>query len=349
MRWGPDDHGPAPEDGYGHPVRFARWLTPNRAEFVRLDGVEWLRWQVSDDPRGHTWRDVDPETLEMTTGLDEVDWTPGGPDLLPDLIGVLDPPVNAEALCSFIERWGAPEICAHGHLHGHRGHKPLSKDFPEIHVPMCGWAEAEGQAAVRVAHLIRWAQVCRAMMRAGAHLRSGRRVSAYDARVLWPAVVADEDPAAREDAAVVRTPALVALDVVYLQRAVEEAFLGAGLHITYSWDAGEARPTVQMGVRGPIGAALLQAALATAQADGFAVCSGCAQPFVPKRAPRAGARVWCAACGRQAAVRDAQRRYRERKKAEAAAARGAADLHEHRAAKSRRATGKTKGDGSGTA
>jgi hypothetical protein len=41
-------------------------------------------------------------------------------------------------------------------------------------------------------------------------------------------------------------------------------------------------------------------------------CSGCGKPYVPKNVPRSGKHTYCQKCGRKAALRDAQARWREK-------------------------------------
>lgn len=63
--------------------------------------------------------------------------------------------------------------------------------------------------------------------------------------------------------------------------------------------------------------ALLVKLLSAISGSGFSSCSECGDVYVPKRKPRAGEAHYCSKCGREAAVRAAGVRYRERRLAQA--------------------------------
>ncbi len=50
--------------------------------------------------------------------------------------------------------------------------------------------------------------------------------------------------------------------------------------------------------------------------QGTSTCCACGVVFQPKRPPAAGRSSYCPSCGKKAALRDAARRYRAKKKAE---------------------------------
>jgi len=68
------------------------------------------------------------------------------------------------------------------------------------------------------------------------------------------------------------------------------------------------------GAGASLGGSLAVQFIHAVSAGGFAICSGCRQPFVPKRQPSQGRRCYCAAkaCRVNAALRDAQRDWRQR-------------------------------------
>jgi hypothetical protein len=61
--------------------------------------------------------------------------------------------------------------------------------------------------------------------------------------------------------------------------------------------------------------ALVIQVLAAIAGTGFAACSSCGAPYVPKRRPRSKGRHYCTDCGRPAALRDAKAAHRARLKA----------------------------------
>lgn len=61
---------------------------------------------------------------------------------------------------------------------------------------------------------------------------------------------------------------------------------------------------------GLFGAIGLRLAAALGGSAGFAFCSGCSEVYETKRAPAPGRRHFCPNCGRTAAVRQAQARFR---------------------------------------
>jgi len=96
--------------------------------------------------------------------------------------------------------------------------------------------------------------------------------------------------------------------------AGEREFLGmlisiwidhARLMPTFEWT--DTLPYIGLGGGGTHGAIIRQLVFAVAQVRGVAVCAGCGQPFVPRRRWK-----YCAACGKRAADREAQRRRRAR-------------------------------------
>ena len=91
-------------------------------------------------------------------------------------------------------------------------------------------------------------------------------------------------------------------------------FVG-GVRLSFSWP--HHHPSMDYstgGVENLFGYLALQLALAIGRTDGLATCSACAQSYIPGRQPNANRRTYCLACGRKAAVRDASREYRRRKK-----------------------------------
>jgi hypothetical protein len=77
----------------------------------------------------------------------------------------------------------------------------------------------------------------------------------------------------------------------------------------FVWPAdGDHEPEVTLTASSALGVLAIQLATLLSRSAGVATCKGCVAIFQPSRR----AQLYCEACGRRAAVRDATRRYRER-------------------------------------
>jgi hypothetical protein len=73
------------------------------------------------------------------------------------------------------------------------------------------------------------------------------------------------------------------------------------------------RVEARMGGSPALAAALaLQILVVLTRSSGFAICSGCGQPFAPARRPNPNRNAYCRGCGKRAGWRDAQERHRKR-------------------------------------
>jgi DNA-directed RNA polymerase subunit RPC12/RpoP len=87
----------------------------------------------------------------------------------------------------------------------------------------------------------------------------------------------------------------------------------AGVRPRLDWRS--AKPAVQLGGYGLIGALAVQLLFDCSRTDGLAVCTSCGTPFLPgPRRPRRDRNIYCSDCGIKAASRDAATRYRQTKK-----------------------------------
>jgi DNA-directed RNA polymerase subunit RPC12/RpoP len=87
----------------------------------------------------------------------------------------------------------------------------------------------------------------------------------------------------------------------------------AGVRPRLDWST--AKPAVQLGGYGLIGALAVQLLFDCSRTDGLAVCTSCGTPFLPgPRRPRRDRNIYCSDCGIKAATRDAAARYRQTKK-----------------------------------
>jgi hypothetical protein len=81
----------------------------------------------------------------------------------------------------------------------------------------------------------------------------------------------------------------------------------AGVRPRLDWSA--AKPSVQLGGHGLIGALTVQLLFDCSRTDGLAVCTSCSTPFLPgPRRPRTDRNIYCSDCGLKAATRDASAR-----------------------------------------
>lgn len=87
----------------------------------------------------------------------------------------------------------------------------------------------------------------------------------------------------------------------------------AGVRPRLDWST--AKPAVQLGGYGLIGALAVQLLFDCSRTDGLVVCTSCGTPFLPgPRRPRRDRNIYCSDCGIKAATRDAAARYRQTKK-----------------------------------
>jgi hypothetical protein len=110
--------------------------------------------------------------------------------------------------------------------------------------------------------------------------------------------------------------------IYHLQMLARICQLQPGLTVA-SWDTRSLRfdlvfqdglarsPAVDQGHLSLFGALVFQL-MAAVTGTGFATCSACGKPFVPRRRPRVDQRHYCRECGRRAAVRDAKLARRRR-------------------------------------
>ncbi|GEM_PF-3611749 len=81
-----------------------------------------------------------------------------------------------------------------------------------------------------------------------------------------------------------------------------------GLEIHWDWDTNNLG--LKLGGRHLFAALMTELVFAMTGTAGFVKCAGCGAPFAPKRQPTPGMRHYCVKCGRAAANRAAQARFR---------------------------------------
>jgi len=94
-----------------------------------------------------------------------------------------------------------------------------------------------------------------------------------------------------------------------LERVVNEWLYACEVRPFLSLTSADQKFELRSTLLGSLGVQLLSSLL---RAEGFTVCSACGQPYAPTRRPRQGENHYCQNCGRRAANKLGQRRYRER-------------------------------------
>jgi DNA-directed RNA polymerase subunit RPC12/RpoP len=85
----------------------------------------------------------------------------------------------------------------------------------------------------------------------------------------------------------------------------------SGTRPKFVWDP-EPKFYLECGTFGEIGVQIMQA---VSNAQGLTICSGCGRAYMRKgRKPQEGRRNYCPECGTRAALKDAQRQRRARKR-----------------------------------
>ncbi|MCI0485773.1 MAG: hypothetical protein L0229_04145 [Blastocatellia bacterium] len=89
----------------------------------------------------------------------------------------------------------------------------------------------------------------------------------------------------------------------------------AGVHVSWVWTT-KIEPRTQFRGVGLFGALVMQLMMAVSRTDGFAICSACHEPYIPKRRPRFRQNNYCPKreCRYLAASRVASARYYQKKR-----------------------------------
>ena len=86
----------------------------------------------------------------------------------------------------------------------------------------------------------------------------------------------------------------------------------AGVRPNLVWENGDVK--MQFTEEGLFNGLVALLAFAVSRSHGLATCTACGMPYLPRKQPSKGKRNYCPSCGRHAAMRDASREYRRRKK-----------------------------------
>lgn len=211
-------------------------------------------------------------------------------------------------ILAFARRWGPLHLCAeHGWPLRHLRRKDdpccLSADVPErgaqewYSEPLDAWRSLSGMAL--------------GLLHIAAALRDGRVGAEEDWRRVergirfelplplpdWPESAKDWDPVWWQ-----RT--LLPHVVDYLFTEISHV----GLEIEWNWDTNNLG--LKLGGRHLFASLMTELVFAMSGTAGFVNCAGCGTPFAPRRQPTPGMRHYCPDCGRAAANRAAQARFR---------------------------------------
>ena len=195
-----------------------------------------------------------------------------------------------ERILAYARRYGRLGLCEHGEL------QHLANDD-------CLPTRRGAMFAEQLEHWRGKAIHARALLNAIAQFSKSGKVSDTTLSALHPTL--------RSSAAVLRKARLAGWSFILGWTRIWLRAFRVRPEILY--DRRAKRFHVRLRGRPGLGSALaLQIMTLACQSRGIAICSGCAQPFPPKRRPSLTRESYCPKCGIRAAWRDAQHRRRQR-------------------------------------
>jgi hypothetical protein len=271
------------------------------------DAIKWeLTGIVGEDghlerplPAGSIWA---PDSIELTE--DRLTWATvkgyrevrPGIRLLTEFLALND--AKPDEILNYARRWGVLSICEH--------------NLPSSHAADCralGWHDG-GRLWEPLAVWRRFARDGRALLNVASQLNAGKPGAAED----WGAIFVDQT-----------TPGpapwwqqSVEADALMLTQVLNE-WLGLGNVRPYVGRSRRSGLIIHLGggSSGLFGVLAVQLVMAAAASEGFAMCSACGGPYLPRRRPAAGRRRYCEKCREAgASIRDAARDYKRRSKAD---------------------------------
>lgn len=274
------------------------------AGLTTVDGYLGRRWGTSRMSVPGLIVLGDADTLIWSYGL------PGKtksvrPDrgMLDQFVRLAGDAVSAEEICDYARRWGVLGLCEHGCPNGH---SPFC--IPShFMVDKLQW-HAEPLETWRY-----FARSAQAIMNTAARLNVGK-ATLEDFRAFITQCGLGTMPHSVDDGR---------WGIRFLSMILD-AWLhygGVGPHLRWEnsqtkgqvkghWNVSLEPARLSPGMFGALGYQLL---IAVANSPGLAMCSGCHYAYTPKRALDPRRNHYCQNCGRPFAVREAARRYRERK------------------------------------
>lgn len=239
---------------------------------------------------------------------------------------------DEKRLLGFAQKYGPLLLCKHGFALGHRS--PVNERCCESYSTPEAITRGEF-AREPVWAWLRYARRARGVHDVAAKLRDDRRASNADWAWLLDGIPADyyESPldallAMRKEDPLAANPLIVVL-AAQPRTSLAEQKATLALVVNHWLDECEAGVSIDWSKSGvdfrigrsdplgrgnsvliAIGVQLLRAVL---RHESFVWCSVCGWPYEPKRWPRAGENHYCRECGRSAAIRIAQRKFREKR------------------------------------
>jgi hypothetical protein len=294
-------------------VRVWPWWGPRTASFDPNRAEDFLVWRSAPvrAPRSRDRRVALFGRYGRSQG--RVDLAKPTSALLSAFVSLAD--ARPEAVARFARRWGVLGICRHGQPCSHAAftsRRQLTPDAPGRCVPL-GW---DGHGGIEpVAAWQAYSKLAGVILGIAEKLRGGEAPTPEE----WRMLLGSRAPAPHTPRRAGRMvwPALVAAVNRWLvdgdARPQLILDLGRGLQppesrvrLTAPWWMGN--PSW------PLFAAL-GVSLAEAVVGGiFTACSACGGMYRPSRPPRVGQQHYCRECGRPAANREAQRRWRDRQR-----------------------------------
>jgi hypothetical protein len=244
--------------------------------------------------------------------------------MLDDLLQAKDSPFLIGKFC---EKWGVLGLCKHGVPYRHDKRCWQIKPFRKTTVR--GFVRSEFRESIQ--SIQQFANGLGSLLSIGSELSQGREGSledwqrAADSIMRWDRNVEISDLSDRSS---------VNLDTrklyfeVFLNKLIDDCQLRPRLFRDgHSWrmemDSGNS-----WGQGNNLaGLVVMELVITVAACDGFAICSSCKTPYMPHRRPDPTRRNYCPKCGRDAAVRDASRKYRQRRRDAGSSGKGSFKLH----------------------
>lgn len=241
------------------------------------------------------------------------------PSMLADFVRLCD--ADDAAILSYARKWGVLNICEHGLPCSHNqypyglidGVKPC---LPQLLTPLPAQG-SDFRFGERLEHWRVWSRKAKALMTIGSHLNR-RKLPRYGD---WEVIKGFcESPWETESRPYMKSLASARKELAW---EVDHWIALSQVRPRISWNETVAdwRCSLDALCTGPnlfgVLAVYLIGAIA-APGRGIAICSSCAQPYIPERRPDPNRNNYCRHCqgksGKQAARRDAARRFRAKQR-----------------------------------